>query len=116
MQRATMALLARSYGLIELLKTVMSLVVRTALLVASLIFLISVLAMSLILVSFWLLRAAWSKLTGQPVKPWRFRFNRPTMWSRSHRPAPGRSQVAAHQRDDSEVIDVEPKSIKPPLS
>ena len=103
--------------MIKLLKTVMGLIVRAAILVASLIFLASVLAMALILAGVWLLRAARAKLTGQPVNPWTFQVNRPTMWSRFYRPAPhGRARVATHQRDDSEVIDVEPKSIKPPLS
>ena len=103
--------------LIELLRVAVGVIVRVAVLVASLVFLACVLVMALILVGVWLLRAAWAKLTGQAVNPWTFQVNRPVMWSRFYQPADqGRSQVATQQRDDSEVIDVEPKAIKPPLS
>lgn len=101
----------------ELLRVSVGVIVRVAILVASLIFLACVLAMALILVGVWLLRAVWAKLTGQPVIPWTFQVNRPAMWSRFYRPAEqGRGQFATQRRDDSAVIDVEPKAIKPPLS
>lgn len=103
--------------LIELLRVAVGLIVRVAVLVASLFFLACVLALALILVGVWLLRAVWAKLTGQPVIPWTFKVNRPAMWSRFYRPEePGRGQFATQRRDDSAVIDVEPKAIKPPLS
>jgi len=95
--------------------------VRATMLVVGLIFLASVLAMALILMSVWLLRALWAKLTGQPVNPWKFQMDRQAMWSRFYRqPGQGRStgQTAAQRREqagviDAEVIDVEPKAIKP---
>ena len=103
--------------MIELLRVAVGVIVKVAILVASLIFLACVLALALILVGVWLLRAVWAKLTGQPVNPWTFQFNRPTMWSRFYQPAkPQRSHVAKRRRDDAVVIDVEPKAIKPPLS
>ena len=103
--------------MIELLRVGVGVIVRVAVLVASLVFLACVLVMGLILVGVWLLRAVGAKLTGQPVNPWTFQVNRPAMWSRFYRPAEqGRGQVVTQRRDDSEVIDVEPKAIKPPLS
>ena len=105
----------------ELLRTVVGVVVRVAMLVAGLIFLASVLAMALILLGVWLLRALWAKLTGQPVNPWTFQVDRQGMWNRFyHAPGQGQgsgkspAQTAAPWRDDSDVIDVEPKVIKPP--
>ena len=103
--------------LTELLRTVLRVIVRVIMVVGSLFFLASVLAMALILVSFWLIRAVWSKLTGQPVSPWMIQFNRPAVRSRFRWPAnPSRGQVGAQRRADSEVIDVEPKAIKSLLS
>ena len=103
--------------LIELLRVAVGVIVRVAMLVASLIFLACVLAMALILMGVWLLRVVWAKLTGQPINPWTFQVNRSAMWSRFYRPAKhGRGQVVTPRRDDSAVIDVEPKAIKPPLS
>jgi hypothetical protein len=108
----------------EFLRTVVGVIVRVAMLVAGLIFLASVLAMALILLGVWLLRAVWAKLTGQPVNPWKFQVDRQAMWNRFYRPpgsgqgqqAPGQDAgwSAAQRRDDADVIDVEPKSIKPP--
>jgi hypothetical protein len=106
----------------EFLRTVVSLIVRVAMLVAGLIFLASVLAMALILLGVWLLRAIWAKLTGRPVNPWVFQMDRQAMWNRFYRPpgqGRGAGQTAAQRREhadviDVEVMDVEPKAIKPP--
>lgn len=99
----------------EFLRTVVGVFVRVAMLMAGLIFFASVLAMALILLGVWLLRAVWAKLTGQPVNPWKFQVDRQSMWNRFYRP-PGsmQGQGAAQRRDDTDVIDVEPKAIKPP--
>ncbi len=102
-----------------LLRTVKGLVVRVAMLAVGLIFLAGVLAMALILLGVWLLHALWAKLTGQPVNPWTFQVNRQAMWSRfyrqpGHGQEQGPGQNAAQRRDDENVIDVEPKAIKPP--
>ena len=109
----------------EFLRTMVGVVVRVAMLMAGLIFLASVLAMALILLGVWLLRALWAKLTGQPVNPWVFQMDRQAMWNRFYR-APGSGQgqqapgqcagwSAAQRRDNADVIDVAPKAIKPPL-
>lgn len=108
----------------EFLRTVVGVFVRVAMLMAGLIFFASVLAMALILLGVWLLRAVWAKLTGQPVNPWKFQVDRQAMWNRFYRPpgsgqgqqAPGQGAgwSAAQRRDNADVIDVEPKSIKPP--
>jgi hypothetical protein len=95
----------------QLMGTILSVLVRLGLLLAGLVFLVSLLAAASLLLLVWLLRALWAKLTGQPVRPWIFQVNRQAMWSRFYRP-PGPAH--APQRDDSNVIDVEPKEIKPP--
>jgi hypothetical protein len=100
-------------------------VVRVVMVLAGLIFLASVLAMALILLGVWLLRALWAKLTGQPVIPWKFQVDRQAMWNRFYRAqgseqgrgtGQGAGSSAAQRRDDADVIDVEPKAIKPPQS
>lgn len=108
----------------EFLRTVVGVFVRVAMLMAGLIFFASVLAMALILLGVWLLRAVWAKLTGQPVNPLKFQVDRQAMWNRFYRPpgsgqgqqAPGQGAgwSAAQRRDNADVIDVEPKAIKPP--
>ncbi|HEY5582633.1 MAG TPA: hypothetical protein VIK56_15995 [Rhodoferax sp.] len=91
------------------MKTIIGFFVRMALLLAGLIFMASLLAVALLVLLLWLLRALWAKLTGQPVSPWTFQVNRQAMWQRFYRP-PGRD--AASGRDDSDVIDAEVKEIK----
>jgi hypothetical protein len=96
-------------------------VVRVVMVLAGLIFLASVLVMALILLGLWLLRALWAKLTGQPVIPWKFQVDRQAMWNRFYRQpgqgqAPGPGQATATRRDDADVMDVEPKAIRPPPS
>jgi hypothetical protein len=108
----------------EFLRIMVGVVVRVVMVVAGLIFLASVLVMALILLGVWLLRALWAKLTGQPVIPWKFQVDRQAMWNRFYRPpgsgqgqqAPGQGAgwSAGQRRDDADVIDVEPKAIKPP--
>lgn len=91
--------------------TILSTMVRLVALLAGLVFVASVLTAALFVLAVWLVRALWARLTGQPVQAWTFQVNRQAVWSRFYRP-PG----SAHkpQRDDSNVIDVEPKEIKPP--
>lgn len=93
------------------MKTIFSVLVRTTLLLAGLVFLASLLLAALVLAALWLLGALWARLTGRPVSPWTFRVDRHALWQRFYRP-PGRTP--ARQRDDANVIDVEPREIKPP--
>lgn len=90
----------------QAMKTIFGVIFRVLLLLAGLVFLVSLLVAAVLLLAVWLVRALWAKLTGQPVLPWTFRVDRQAMWQRFYR-APGRSPAA--QRDDSNVIDVEPK-------
>ena len=101
----------------ELLRTVLGVIVRVVMVVGGLFFLASALVVALVLVSVWLLRAVGAKLTGQAVSPLTMQVNRPAAWSRFRKPAKqSRGQVGAQRRVESEVIDVEPKSIKTPHS
>ncbi len=94
----------------QLMKTISSLLVRTALLLAGLVFLASLLLAALLLAALWLLGALWARVTGRPVSPWTFRVDRQALWQRFYRPA---GRAPARQRDDANVIDVEPRESKP---
>ncbi len=101
----------------QVMRAILILMVRLVLLLAGLVFALSLLGVALLLLLVWLVRALWAKLTGQPVRSWAFRVNRQAMWSRFYRaPRSGNSHHAGHtpRRDDSNVIDVEPKEIKAP--
>lgn len=90
---------------------ILSTMVRVVLVLAGLVFAASLLTAALFVLAVWLVRALWARLTGQPVQAWTFQVNRQAMWSRFYRP-PGPAHKP--QRDDSNVIDVKPKEIKPP--
>lgn len=95
--------------MIQLLSQVFSLILRVALLLAGLVFVASLLLVAGLVLSVWLVRALWARLTGKPVAPWTFQVNRQAMWGKFYRQGrPG----ASVPRDDSNVIDVEPKQIK----
>lgn len=91
----------------QVMKSIFGVIFRVLLLLAGLVFLASLLVAALLLLAVWLARALWAKLTGQPVLPWTFRVDKQAMWQRFYRAEPGRHPPA--QRDDSNVIDVEPK-------
>lgn len=91
----------------QVMRTILGVVFRAVLLLAGLIFLASLFVAALLLLAVWLARALWAKLTGQPVLPWTFRVDKQAVWQRFYPAEPGRSGSA--QRDDSNVIDVEPK-------
>ncbi|NDP39300.1 MAG: hypothetical protein GZ093_11205 [Rhodoferax sp.] len=91
------------------MNTIFGFLVRVALLLAGLIFMASLLAVAVLVLLLWLLRALWAKLTGQPVSPWTFQFNRQGTWQRFYRPP---ANGAPPRRDDANVIDAEVKEIK----
>lgn len=96
----------------NLLRGFFGLVLRIVLLFAGLIFFVSLMFAACVFLAIWLVRALWARLTGRPVSPWTFQVNRQAMWNRFYR-APGSQQASQGQRrDDSDVIDVEPKEIK----
>ena len=105
----------------QLVRSVFGLILRVGLLVAGLVFFLSLMAAASLLLMVWLLRSLWARLTGQPVTPWAFKVNREAMWNRFYR-APGQGPMSrpgsgpSPRRDDPDVIDVEPKEIKPPSS
>jgi len=108
--------------LAELLIKVLNVAVRIGLLLAGLVFFISLLGAGLLLMAAWLLRALWAKLTGKPVHPWTFQVNRQAAMNRFYRKSTGSRGTAVHDdvvdaevRDVSVVTDVEPKRITQPL-
>ena len=111
----------RNLILNQLVGSVLGLILRVGLLVAGLVFFLSLMAGAALLLMVWWLRSLWARLTGQPVSPWAFKVNRQAMWNRFYRP-PGQGPMsrphsgASDRRDDADVTDVEPKQIKPPSS
>jgi len=107
--------------LTDLLLRVLGWVLRLGLLLAGLVFFASVLVAAVLLLCVWLLRALWSTLTGQPVRPWTFQMHRASAWGRFYprrAAAPARSAglddaVDVAARDVGVVTDVEPKRITP---
>lgn len=96
----------------NLLRGFFGLVLRVVLLFAGVIFFVGLLFAACVLLAIWLVRALWARLTGRPVTPWTFQVNRQAMWNRFYR-APGSQPASqAQRRNDSDVIDVEPKEIK----
>ena len=96
----------------NLLKGFFGLILRIVLLFAGLVFFLGLVFAACVLLAIWLVRALWARLTGRPVAPWTFQVNRQAMWNRFYRPPGAQQGSPAPQRDDSDVIDVEPKEIK----
>jgi hypothetical protein len=75
---------------------------------AGLVFIASLMALGLLLLAVWLVRALFARLTGRPVTPWAFKINRQAQWSRFY---PGSSRnIPSHESSD--VIDAEVKEVK----
>lgn len=105
----------------EFVRSILGLVLRLGLLLAGLVFFASVLAAGLVLLSVWLLRALWAKVTGKPVQPWVFQMKRRPPWQQAN-PGGGfggaplqasDDVIDAEARDVTVVTDVEPKRIDP---
>lgn len=89
----------------NVIKTIFGLLLRLVLVLMGLVFFLSVLAVALVLMAVWMLRALWARLRGQPQRPWTFQILRQTQWSRFYRAGrPGRA-------DDTVVIDVESRQV-----
>ena len=104
----------------EFVRSILGLMLRLGLLLAGLVFFASILAAGVLLLSVWLLRALWAKLTGKPVKPWVFQMNRRPPWQQADRgtgfggaPRASDDVIDAEARDVTVVTDVEPKRIDP---
>lgn len=79
---------------------------RTLLVLMGLIFALSLLAVALLLLALWGLRALWARLTGRPVQPLAITILRRAQWQRFYRPAAART-------DEADVIDVESRQVSP---
>ncbi len=105
----------------EFVRSFAGLMVRLVLLLAGLVFFASVLATGFVVLSVWLLRALWAKVTGKPVQPWIFQMNRQTAWQHFYQRGQGQQAQAAdpgnvvdaEAKDVTVVTDVEPKRITP---
>lgn len=89
----------------QMMRTISGALFRGVLLLAGLVFLVSLLAVSLLVLAAWLGHALWARLTGRPVRPWTFQVNRQAFWRRFNR---------APQGDSSNVVDVESREVKAP--
>jgi hypothetical protein len=89
------------------------LIFRSALLLLGLVFFSSLLIVTAAVLALWSARALWARLTGQPVAPPAFHFNARQRWSQFNaRGDAWRAGSRSTQRDQGEVIDVEPREIK----
>ena len=88
---------------------IFGLLMRGVFLLTALIFFASLALVAVFVLVLWLLRALWARVSGQPVSPWTFQFNRQALWQRVY---PASGQGSATSRADAEVIDVEIKEVK----
>lgn len=93
----------------SILKTILGLLLRIVLALMGLVFLLSLLAAGLLLLTFWGLRALWARFTGRPVQPLVFTLLRRAQWQRFY---PG----AAPADKSADVIDVESRQVDGPAS
>ncbi len=94
----------------QVMTTIFGVIFRTVLFAAGLVFMASLLTISLLVLTVWLVRAVVARLSGRPVRPWTFEINRRTaMWPRFNRAS---ASARPRKRDESTVIDVEPREIK----
>ena len=101
------------------------LVFRISLLLAGLVLVGCLLAVAVLLLGLWLVRALWARLTGQPISPWVFRVDPRAKWDRFHRgpgkreqdlgraARPGSGQVTGVTPDLADVTDVVAREIGP---
>jgi len=81
------------------------LLLRILLLLMGLVFVLSLLAVALVVLALWGLRALWARLTGRPVQPLAFTVLRRAQWERFYRAG------AAAPVNDPDVIDVESRQV-----
>lgn len=98
----------------RMMGTILRTMVRVVVLLAGLVFVASALTVALFVLAVWLVRALWARLTGQPVQAWTFQVNRRAVWGRFYRAPKHDRSSPPSTSDDANVIDVEPKQIKPP--
>jgi hypothetical protein len=79
---------------------------RVLLALAGLIFMASFLVLVLGLVSVWLLRSLWSRLTGQAVRPWVSPVDSQAVWARFYQAPQRASERRANVNDVTDVVEV----------
>lgn len=87
---------------------------RVLLALAGLIFMASLLILVLGLLSIWLLRSLWARLTGQAVRPWVSPVNSQVVWTRFYPPSHATSTKRRDGKDVTDmadITDVEPKRL-----
>lgn len=101
------------------------LVFRVALLLAGLVFFSSLLVLAILLLGWWLVRAMWARLTGQPVSPWVFTVDPRAQWNGFNRgpgdseqgigraARPGPASGSGHVAEVADVTDVVAREIEP---
>lgn len=98
------------------MSTVVAWVLKAVLLVAGLVFALSLLVALLVLALAWGLRALWARLTGRPVTPWVMRVDPRTAWSRMRPQAGAWAEAASggasgrRRPELADVTDVEPRA------
>lgn len=97
-----------------MITTIFGLLLRAVLVLVGLVFFASVLVAALLLLTVWLMRALWARLTGQPVPPWTFQIRRQAQWSRFYRASDSGRASGRGAADATDVIDVESRAIKLP--
>ncbi len=95
--------------------TLMTFLLRLFLVLAGLLFAASMAVAAVLMVTLWGVRAAWAKVTGQPVTPFIARFNMRSGFDRVYRQAAQapsrtpRADAVQPRREIGDVTDVEPK-------
>lgn len=108
--------------LFSLVSNLIRLVLRLLLLAMGLAFATALLCVLLTFVAIWILRALWSRLTGQPVTPWVMRVDPRAGWSRFAQrgraaPSAGDTVQEASRRfpaHHADVVDVDVKERQSP--
>jgi hypothetical protein len=91
--------------------SILRFLLRLLLIVAGLIFALSLALVMVVLLAAWGLRALWCKLTGQPLTPFAMRFDPRTGFDQVFRQAErhGAASATPSRRVLGDVTDVEPK-------
>ncbi|MCA3238045.1 MAG: hypothetical protein ACK5RC_01825 [Curvibacter sp.] len=88
----------------KMLKALFALLLRAALMLMGLVFVLSLLAAALLLLAWWAVRALRARLTGRPVQPMVFTILQRSRWQRFYPGAGGKAERA-------DVIDVESRQV-----
>jgi hypothetical protein len=95
-------------------------VLRIGLVLAGLVFAMTMLVLAGMLLALWLLRALWAKLTGRPVAAWDFQMHRQANWQRFYRnkaeadTGPPAQPTAPRPSSGDDVTDVRIKRLDEP--